>query len=285
LTVCVENVIVSPACESPPLVPARHCVGVAWVGRTDSQLSAQSREQWLARTFVQVADTLVDDFVVDEFAATVAQRCAELLDDGSDVALMLHDAGELKPLAASTPRARMLELFEVQNHEGPCFDCFTSGQPLIGQRLIGGNPPWPAFGDFAYSLGYRVAHAVPMCLRSEAIGVLTILQTHEDGLPDAELQLIHALVDAATIALLQHRARNRATDLAQQLQEALDSRVVIEQAKGMLSVHLDRDVQDAFELLRKFARRTNKPIAQVAAEVVTGNLTAQHLQEADGPSL
>jgi len=237
---------------------------------------------WLAQTFVQVADTLVDDFDRSRFASTFAACCAELLGGDAAVALALSDdAGELHVHGVSSLRPEIRDLCEMHSREGPGADAFRTGDPIIGQPLDASKRLWPSFVRMAQELGFKVAHEIPMRLRTETIGVVSILQNQDDAASRADLELVRALVDAATIALLQQRRLRRTLDLAQQLQEALESRVPIEQAKGIVSIRVDGDMQAAFELLRRYARSHNQPLARVATDVVTGAVSALDLQEFD----
>jgi GAF domain-containing protein len=227
--------------------------------------------QRLSRVFVEVADTLVADFDLIEFLHKLAEHTAAV-SDAASVGLMLADeGGELHYMAASTESARHLELFQLQHDEGPCLDCFRSGQPVTIADLAGEDARWPAFSARAYEAGVRSVHAFPMRLRDRVIGALNVFD--EDPMPfrPEDVKVVQALADVATIAIIQERAISRAETLTEQLQGALNSRVVIEQAKGMIAHRHGVDVDTAFERLRAHARRSQLRLADLAREIVAGS--------------
>lgn len=225
------------------------------------------REQRLARVFVELADTLVDDFDVIEFLHILAARCVELLDVQA-AGLMLGDpGGRLRPAAASSENARLLEVFESQTEAGPCVDCYRSGQPVVNADLD--NPRWPNFTEAARSAGFVAVHALPLRLRGEVIGALNLFHGGQRTLSDADLHLGQALADISTISILSQRSHSEQETLASQLQAALTSRIVIEQAKGVLAEHGGVDMDTAFAALRAFSRNANLKVGDVAASLVS----------------
>lgn len=213
----------------------------------------EGREEWLARTFVELVDTLVAGFDVIDLMSTLVDRCSELL-ESSEVGLALADPhGQLRVLASTTERMRVLELIEIQNDEGPCRDCFRSGEPLVNQRLDALDGRWPKFGREARSAGFLMVHALPLRLRSETIGAMNIFNAELVELTSQEVNLAQALADAATIGILQERAVRHGVELAGQLQRALNSRIVIEQAKGVVAERLRVGMDEAFDLMRGYA--------------------------------
>lgn len=224
----------------------------------------------LTEVFVEMADTLVDDFDVIDFLHSLTERCVELL-GVSAVGLMLTDERDrLQVIAASTERTRLLELFQLQNEEGPCIDCFRSGQALSVADLSEAGK-WPRFTAAAGEAGFTSVHALPMRLRTEVIGALNLFHT-EPGALDQERQRIgQALADVATIGLLQQRAIQHRDSVTEQLQTALNSRVLIEQAKGALAERLGLEVTEAFALLRSEARSRNQRLSDFAKAVLEGS--------------
>jgi GAF domain-containing protein len=236
-------------------------------------------QQRLSEVFVELADTLVDDFDVVEFLTTLAHRCAELFDAAEAGVVLGDEAGSLRSVASSTEVARMLDLFELQNEEGPCLDCFRSGRPIVNRSLEEAGA-WPAFAPEAIRLGFRAVHAVPMRLRGTVIGAVNLFTTSTRPLSNDDISMAQALADVATISLLQERGIREARVLNEQLQSALHSRVVIEQAKGVLAERRQVDMGRAFELLRRHARRANQKLSDVAIGVVNGTVEPD---EVDGP--
>jgi GAF domain-containing protein len=223
----------------------------------------------LSKIFVEVADTLVDDFDLLDFLHMLTVRTANLV-GASAVGLLLADQrGQLRFMAASDEKARILEIFQVQISEGPCFDAFRSGQPVINADLREAVDRWPEFTEHALAAGFRSVHAFPMRVRREVIGALNVFGSRVGGaLDDADVQIVQALTDVAAIGLLQERAVRRGEVLTEQLQGALLSRIVIEQAKGAIAQAHGISIDAAFTALRGYARRHNRKLTDVAHEVL-----------------
>jgi GAF domain-containing protein len=238
------------------------------------------REAWLADTLVLLADTLVAEFDVIEFLSTLTERIVELL-GAAEVGLVLADPhGHLRVMASSTERMRLLELFELQSREGPCLDCYRGGRAVLNVDLQGTQERWPVFTPMARTAGFRKVHALPMRLRDQVVGATNIFHVTPVTLGDREIHLAQAFADMATIGLLQERAVRGATDLSEQLQRALNSRVVIEQAKGAVAERAGVDMDTAFAWLRGYARSNNRRLADVAAAVVERTLAVDALAAA-----
>lgn len=244
----------------------------------------QDREEWLADTLVVLADTLIAGFDVIEFLSMLAERIQELL-AASGVGLVLADPqGRLRVMASSSERMRLLELFEMQVSEGPCFECYRSGQGLLNVDLDDSVARWPAFTPMARSSGFRLVHALPMRLRERVIGAANIFHAAASPINERDAGLAQALADVATIGLLQERALRSATDLTSQLQGALNSRVVIEQAKGAVAEGLGVDMDSAFARLRSYARNNGLRLADVALAIADRTLPVTALgASAPGP--
>jgi GAF domain-containing protein len=223
----------------------------------------------LARVFVEFADTLVDEFDLVEFLQMLATRTAELL-DRSPVGLLLADRhGRLRFMAASDENVRLLELFQVQDRSGPCQDAYRAGEPVVNADLAGAADRWPAFAPRAVAAGFRSVHAFPLRLRQETIGALNVFSEEVGGrLADSDVEIVQALADVAAIGLLQERAISRGEVLVEQLQGALNSRIVIEQAKGVVAQALRVGVGEAFDLIRDYARRRGLRLSHVAHLVI-----------------
>jgi transcriptional regulator with GAF, ATPase, and Fis domain len=225
---------------------------------------------------VELADTLVKDFDVVDFLHTLTQRCVELVDvDAAGLALADH-SGMLRVIAASNEQARLLELFEVQNEEGPCLDSYRTGDVIVEERLDTSGR-WPRFAEEALADGFHSVQAVPMRLRDEVIGALNLFRAAPGRLSDQESSICRALADVATIGLLQERAVREARVLAEQLQVALNSRIVIEQAKGMLAEQIHVEMGVAFDLMRGFARAHNRRLADVARDLIEAQLSSSEI--------
>ena len=224
----------------------------------------------LTDVFVEVADTLVADFDLVAFLHNLADHAAAV--SGADsVGLMLADhGGQLRFMAASNDQGAMLELFQLQVSEGPCLDCFTSGRPVVNEDLAGAGNRWPRFAPAAEAAGFHSVHAFPMRLRDDTIGALNLFSSADVAFANDDVRVVQALADIATIALLQERAISRADSLTEQLQGALNSRIVIEQAKGALAQQRGITPDAAFKLLRDIARSNQRRLVDVAQEVLSG---------------
>jgi transcriptional regulator with GAF, ATPase, and Fis domain len=231
-----------------------------------------SREQRIATTFVELADTLVADFDVIDFLHTLATRSVELLGASAAGIMLADQRGALQVVASSTEEARLLELYELQNNEGPCLDCYRTGGPVAREDLPAMHAAWPAFTPQLQQLGFRSAQALPMRLRSETIGALNLFRTEPGRLSEADLGIGQAMADVATVGLLQERAIAARELVATQLQAALTSRVVLEQAKGMLAQGAGLTMDQAFQLMRGYARSNNRRLSEVAARIIDGTL-------------
>ena len=230
----------------------------------------RDRERRVARTFVRLADTLVADFDVSDFLTMLTEQCIDLL-GVSAVAVILRDAeGALSVAATSSQRAELLELFAVQTDDGPCIDCVGSGAPVFCADLRTEQRRWPKFTAAAHECGFRAVQALPMRLRDQVIGVLTLLDSNPGG-PDRDaIELGQALADVATIGILQQRTIERGDQVTTQLQTALTSRIVIEQAKGVIAEHGAVSMDEAFARLRGYARAHHHRLTDLARAVTAG---------------
>ncbi|GGR64635.1 transcriptional regulator [Micromonospora fulviviridis] len=228
-------------------------------------------ETQLADVFVEMADTLVDDFDVIEFLHVLTERCVELLGVSAAGLLLTDQRDALQVVAASSERTRLLELFQLQTDQGPCLDCFHTGQPVSVADLTLAAARWPRFTAAAAEVGFAAVHALPMRLRSEVIGALNLFDVRPGPLDEGRLRIGQALADVATIGLLQQRAIHRRDILTEQLQTALNSRVLIEQAKGVLAERLQVDIAQAFALLRDGARSRNRRLSELSQAIVDGS--------------
>lgn len=236
-----------------------------------------TRERQLVETFVEVADTLVDDFDVIDFLLTLAGRCVRLLDVDAAGIMLIDQRGHLHAAAASTESARLVELFELQTDAGPCIDCCRTGRPVVNADLEANHERWPRFAEAAQDSGFVAVHALPLRLRETVIGALNLFSAESRVLTEDDIRAGQALADVATIGILAQRGLHQAELLAAQLQSALNSRIVIEQAKGVLAERRQISVDEAFTLLREHARNHNMRLSDVARDVAEGSATASEL--------
>ena len=243
-----------------------------------------TREERLAATFVELADSLVEDFDVVNLMVLLTERCVELLDAAAAGLLLTDLTGSLHLVAATSEAVEAVEIFQVQNEEGPCQDCFTTGRPVTTRDLAEDGDRWPRFAPVAAAAGFRAANALPMRLRGEVIGALNLFRVEPVALERNEVTTAQALADVATIALLQSRAVRDSRMVSEQLQEALTSRIAIEQAKGIVAQSLGIDLDQSFSRLRAFARSNGRRLTDVAQDVIDGKVEAAALAAVRRPA-
>jgi GAF domain-containing protein len=207
----------------------------------------------------------------------LTDRCVDVLDVAAAGLMLSSPAGELRVVASSSEAMRVLELFEVQSQEGPCLDCYRTGEPVMNQDLATVNGRWPKFGPEAVAAGFQSVHALPMRLRGSVIGALNMFHVDTGEMREADVIAAQAFADVATIAVLQHRAVLEAQVLNDQLNFALNSRIVIEQAKGVLSERAHLNMEQSFAVLRAHARNHNLRLVDVAQQLIDGDLPASDL--------
>ena len=236
-----------------------------------------TREDLLTSTFVMLADTLVDDYDVIDFLQTLTERCVELLDTTAAGVMLADRQGRLRHAACSNERMRLVELFELQIEEGPCFDAFNQRTAVRCDQIAEATDRWPTFAPHAHAAGFVAATAIPLRLRAEAVGALNLFSTTALALRDEDLRVAQALADVATIGILQERAIRDGRELSNHLEAALQSRIVIEQAKGIVAEQQQIDVDRAFDLIRTFARTHNRLLSEAARDVIAGRLQSSAL--------
>lgn len=235
------------------------------------------REDRLVDTLVTLADTLVDSFDVIDFLHTLAERCVELLDTSAAGIMLADNEGGLRHVACSSERMRLVELFELQLEEGPCFDAYSQQMPVLSSTPEEAQVRWPRFAPHAQEAGFAAVAAVPMRLRTQVIGALNLFSSEPGTLPEDDVRVAQAMADVATIGILQERAIRDSRTFSTQLQRALESRVLIEQAKGIVAEHNRISVDGAFDLLRAFTRDHNRLLAETCRQIIHGSLRPEEL--------
>lgn len=226
------------------------------------------RQAGLAQRFVDLADTLVDDYDVVKVLDGLMSTCLELL-DVDEAGLLLHDAqGRLQRVASSSEEAGLIELLQVQTREGPCFEAAHTGQPILLPDIVSTRHRWPAFAARTDAEGFCSVYAFPLRLREATIGSLNLFGRITNALDEEATLIAQALADIATIGILQQRSIHRTSLLAENLQHALNTRIVVEQAKGVLAERGGLPVEATFELLRSYARSHHLKLSDLAHRVV-----------------
>ena len=238
-----------------------------------------ANQQRLVETLVGLADTLVDDYDVIDFMQTLAERSVELL-DVSAAGIMLADGdGRLRHAACSSEQMRLVELLELQLEEGPCFDAFRHQTAVRSDTAEDTASRWPRFAPHARDGGFVAASAVPLRLRGQAVGALNLFSARAGALDDEDLAVAQAMADIATIGILQERLIRDQSVLTAQLETALQSRVIIEQAKGIVAERDCINVDDAFLRIRRFSRNTNRLLSDTARGIVDGTLVTELVRD------
>jgi GAF domain-containing protein len=230
-------------------------------------VNAKPNEQ-LLQTLVTLADTLVDDYDIVDLLGQLVARSAELLGSSAAGILLQNDRDELEIIAASDERTSIVELIQLSSGTGPCVECYRSGRVVSLADIESETDAWPEFRAAALEQGFHSLHAVPLRLRNETIGALNLFQNGKGALGEEDVIAAQTLADIATIAILHERALRESGIAREQLQRALDSRVVIEQAKGVIAYRRNVSIDEAFELLRGHARAQRLGIGLVARDVV-----------------
>ncbi len=231
-----------------------------------------TREADVVRSLVEMADTLVDSYDVVDLLTGLADRCVSLLGVSAAGVMLASPAGRLGLVASSSEAMRLLELFELQAQEGPCMDAFRTGQRVEHENLVAGAGRWPLFASAAVKAGFGSAFALPLRLREVTIGALNLLSVSAAPMDEADVIVARAFADLAAVSITQHRADAEAQRLNDQLSGALTSRVVIEQAKGVISERAGIDLVEAFSRLRTYARDGNRRLTDVAQAAIDGTL-------------
>jgi GAF domain-containing protein len=226
------------------------------------------------RLFVLLADTLADDFDISDVLDHLAHACVELL-GATAAGILLADPGTtLRVVAASDESTHLLEVFQVEGKSGPCLEAHDTCRLVAVPDLAASAERWPEFAERAVALGFASVHAFPMRLRSEVIGAVNLFHASRTTLSPEAVSVAQALADIATISILQMRLMRERVEVAEQLQLALNSRIVIEQAKGMLAEVGGIEMGRAFDALRRYARDRNLRLTSLAESVVSRELAA-----------
>lgn len=231
-------------------------------------MSDFARDVRLMETMARLADTLVADFDVVDLMQTLVDTCRDQLDTAAAGILLADSEGELEVIASTSEASRLVEMMQLSAEAGPCIECFTTGQVVSVPDISEAPSTWDRFRQSAVEQGFASVHAIPMRLRDTTIGTLNLLREHTGELDPRDAVAAQAFADVATIGILHERSIREKTVLAEQLQTALNRRIVIEQAKGVVAHTNQVPVDEAFGLIRGYARSHQLPISQVAARLV-----------------
>ena len=231
-------------------------------------MSTTTRETRLNAAFVKLADTLIDDYDIVDLLHTLVEECTAIFDVQAGGLMLADSDGQLQLVASTSEKADLVEIMQLNAGQGPCVDCFATGRPIAIADIEQSGDQWPDFRAEALKQGFHSIYATPLRLRGQTIGTLNLLSTSVGDLNARDALAAQALSDVATIGILQERLVKERGIVADQLQRALDSRVLIEQAKGVLSESASINVDEAFGAMRSYARSHNMRLHDVAEGIV-----------------
>ena len=234
---------------------------------------ADDRAAELAQAFVELAGALANGYDVVELLDRLIRRCVHLLSVDAAGLVLAEQGGALEVMAATSEQARFLEVLQLHADSGPCLDCYRTGWPVDVDDLTVDGGRWPALANTAQHGGYRAVHAVPLRFREQTLGAMNLFSIKPGGLGSTDRTIAQALAEVATVAILGQRTIRHSAEVAEQLQTALNSRVIVEQAKGMLAQQGGLAMAAAFAVLRRHARRNNQRVTDAARAVVDATLT------------
>lgn len=231
-----------------------------------------TRENEIMRSLIDLADIMVDDFDIVEHLTGLAERCVSVLEVAAAGVMLAAPSGDLRLVASSSEAMRVVEMFELQAEEGPCLDAFRTGHQVSQENLSSGTGRWPQFATVAVEAGFQAAFAVPLRLRDSTIGALNLFNDEQTPMSEEDMRVARAFADLATISVVQHRASAETQLVNEQLSQALTSRILIEQAKGVIFERAGTDMAEAFSRLRNYARSNNLLLTDVAQAAIDGTL-------------
>jgi transcriptional regulator with GAF, ATPase, and Fis domain len=229
-------------------------------------------QRQVLQTFVTLADTLVDDYDVVDLLQMLVDTCRDLLDTTAAGILLADSRGELELVVSTSEASRLVEMMQLSAEAGPCIESFRSGRRVCLPDIAQARDEWSQFRGAALAQGFRSIDALPLRLRDTTIGTLNLLRAGPGEAPEDDIMAAQAFADVATIGILHERSIRESSVLSQQLQAALNSRIVIEQAKGVVSHTRGVPIDDAFTLMRQYARSHNMGLSVVAARLVDRSL-------------
>jgi transcriptional regulator with GAF, ATPase, and Fis domain len=231
-----------------------------------------TRESLLVHTFVTLADSLVAPYDIIDLLQTLVDRTTELFDASASGIILGPDDQHLEIIVSTSETSRIVGLMQLRAGEGPCVEAVTTGQVVSVANTAEIHDRWPTFAAAAEGSGYLSVHAIPLRLRGETIGSLNLFRDREGALNDSDAVAAQALADVATISVLQERTIRDGTIIREQLQRALDSRVVIEQAKGVIAHTHGLDMDEAYRLIRHHSRSAQTAMSAVAVGIIDGSI-------------
>ena len=236
-----------------------------------------TREEQIIATFVELADTMLEDFDIVEFLHRLLERAVELLSCAEAGLLLANAEGALQVMASSSQRSEALELLQSESGRGPCVESYLGSQTVFSEDLEMDRKRWPVFAEAALGSGIGSVHSIPMRVQGETIGTFNLFRSKVGRIGPHDLPLGQGLADISAVAILQERATRERRGIVQQLEHALGSRVLIEQAKGILAERAHASIDAAFLGIRAYSRSHNRRLIEVAGDIVENRLDTSDL--------
>jgi len=234
---------------------------------------SDTRDSRLAAAFVTLADTLVADYDVVDLLQTLVDTCADLLDADAAGLLLTDGIGDLEVVASTSEESRLVDILQLRTGIGPSVECFRTGKVVAVADIRTLDGDWSEFRRESLEQGFLSVHAVPLRLRGNVIGTMSVFRSVAGALTSEDASITQGLADVATIGILHERALRESDIAQQQLQHALNSRVIIEQAKGVIAQTRGIGMDDAFRMLREYSRSNGRGLREVAEQVVARSLS------------
>ena len=232
---------------------------------------SDAREKLTTAAFIEVANALASDYDVGEFLHMLVGRCSEALNSDAVSVLLEAQEGTLQLAAATSERMRELEDLEIRLGQGPCVETYRQGAPVSAGDMRKEQDRWPATAPKAMEIGLLAVNAFPLKVDGDSVGAFNVYREAAGALSDEELRLTQAFADVATVGILRDRKVSEAERRAEQLQGALDSRVLIEQAKGVLAERQGISTELAFDMIRRYARNHHRKLRGVCQQIIAGD--------------
>jgi GAF domain-containing protein len=231
-----------------------------------------TRTEQLFDAFATIADTLVDGYDVLDLLQTLVENCHDLLDVDSAGILLLNKDDTLEVVASTSEANTLMEIMQLDADAGPCLECFRTRRVVSLPDIDIGSDRWPDFCTTARAHGIHSVYAIPLRLRETTIGTLNLMRNARGELNQHDIRAAQALADVATIGILQERTIRNASVIRDQLHNALSSRIIIEQAKGVVAETSHLSMDEAFQRIRTYARAHHATLGNVAQRLVQGDL-------------
>lgn len=231
-------------------------------------MKTAEHDSLVSAAFIEIADFLVGPYDSIDVLRTLVDHCVTLLDVTAAGIVLADQFGALQVLASTSEESQHVELLQHRAGAGPCVDAYRYGKVVTLSDIEAEGDRFPAFQSAALSQGFHSVHAIPMRVRPKTIGALNLFRTDTGSLSVADAKIAQALADLATISILHARNLQEEAVMKEQVARALGSRVLIEQAKGIIAQRDSIDMDEAFKILRAYSREHDQTLHMSAAQII-----------------